>query len=219
MQLLGNVYLEGAKGVKPDAGKAELWLGRAAETGDTTAMTILGSAYVDGTPMRRNSAKGLRLLQRAASQSDDTARTKLGQIYLYGAEGVPPQPANGEKFLKAAAKNGHAGAKATLGRAYITGVVGKRRVAEGARLLFQAARAGHPTARYVLAEAFLRSQGLETANRSYAQDWLQTVVAGDSEVALAALTDMLREATAADPDLASRLRTDEEKQRGNSKSR
>src|SRR3546814_20919972 len=45
----------------------------------------------------------------------------------------------------------------------------------------------------VLAEAFLQSQGIESANRDYAQAWLETVVAGDTEAALATLTEMLRE--------------------------
>src|SRR3546814_9085230 len=72
-------------------------------------------------------------------------------------------------------------------------LLGERRIDEGARLLFEAARAGHPTARYVLAEAFLQSQGIESANRDYAQAWLETVVAGDTEAALATLTEMLRE--------------------------
>src|SRR3546814_1173613 len=74
---------------------------------------------------------------------------------------------------------------AALGRAYLDGTLGERRIDEGARLLFEAARAGHPTARYVLAEAFLQSQGIESAYRDYAQAWLETVVAGDTEAALA----------------------------------
>src|SRR3546814_7187936 len=81
---------------------------------------------------------------------------------------------------------------AALGRAYLDGTLGERRIDEGARLLFDAARAGHPTARYVLAEAFLESQGLESANRDYAQAWLETVVAGETDAALATLTEMLR---------------------------
>jgi TPR repeat protein len=82
---------------------------------------------------------------------------------------------------------------AALGQAYLDGTLGERRIDAGARLLFRAARAGHPTARYVLAEAFLESQGLASANRDYAQAWLETVVGGDTDVALATLTEMLRE--------------------------
>ena len=39
----------------------------------------------------------------------------------------------------------------------------------------------------------MQSQGLESANRDYAQAWLETVVAGDTDAALATLTEMLRE--------------------------
>jgi len=84
---------------------------------------------------------------------------------------------------------------ATLGRAYVEGTLGEKRIQEGARLLFDAARTGHPTARVVLAEAYLRSQGLEAANRDYAEAWLDTVTAGDSAAALKTLTDMLRDSS------------------------
>jgi hypothetical protein len=174
----------------------------------------LGAAYIDGTVLKRNARKGLRQLQQAAGQGDDTARTKLGQVYLYGVDGVAPQPDKGEDYLKVAAGNGHAGAQAALGRAYVTGVLGEEhRIDEGARLLFEAARAGHPTARYVLAEAFLKSQGLESVNRDYAQAWLQSVVAGDTDVALGALTAMLREASANLPPAADRQESEQRARR------
>lgn len=204
MEVLGRSYLEGGKGIRPDAENAEIWLSQAAERGDVSAMTALGTAYLDkivpGDP-----DVGITYLQRAAAGGDDTARARLGRAYLLGGDGVAQQPAKGVELLQAAADNGHAGAMAALGRAYLDGSLGERRIDEGARLLFEAARAGHPSARYVLAEAFLQSQGLESANRDYAQAWLETVVAGDTDAALATLTEMLREGKVQAPDPAAQL--------------
>lgn len=193
MELLGKLYLEGGHGIQPQPESARVWLTRAAEKGDLSSMTALGSGYIEGTLPNGDLEQGIDYLERAAEAGDDTARAKLGDLYLFGAEGIQPQPAKGEALLKQAAENDHPGAMAALGRAYLDGTLGERRIDEGARLLFSAARAGHPTARYVLAEAFLQSQGLETANRDYAQAWLETVVAGDTDAALATLTEMLRE--------------------------
>jgi TPR repeat protein len=163
-------------------------------------MTALGAGYLDGTLPGGDRERGLRSLERSAARGDDNARTKLGNTYLFGEHGLPVQLEKGEELLKTAADNGHAGAMAGLGRAYLDGTLGERRPAEGARMLYHAARSGHPTARYVLAEAYLESQGLEGANRDYAQAWLDTVVAGDTDAAVATLTEMLREASIEHPD-------------------
>ena len=194
MELLGQIYLNGGDGVKPQPDNAQIWLERAADNGDVSSMTALGSGYLDNTLPGGGPQEGIRYLQRAAAAGDDTARTELGNLYLFGTEEIAAEPEKGEELLEAAAANGHAGAMAALGRAYLGGTLGERRIDAGARLLFRAARAGHPTARYVLAQAFLQSQGLEGANRDYAEAWLDTVVAGESDVAVATLTQMLREA-------------------------
>ena len=199
MELLGRTYLEGGAGIRPDPENAEVWLARAADHGDVSSMAALGSAHLDNTLPGSNPEEGIAYLERAAAQGDDAARARLGTAYLVGSATLPAQPAKGAELLEAAADNGHAGAMAALGRAYLDGTLGERRIDEGARLLFEAARAGHPTARYVLAEAFLQSQGLESANRDYAQAWLETVVAGDTDAALATLTEMLREGNLPDP--------------------
>lgn len=196
MELLGKTYLEGTHGVAPRPEDAKMWLSLAASKGDLSSMTELGSAYVDGEFAERDVGKGLDYLQQAAARGDDTARVKLGSLYLFGTKGLPPEPAKGLELIEPAVDNGHPGAMATLGRAYVEGTLGRPRIDEGARLLFDAARAGHPTARVVLAEAYLRSQGLESANRDYAEAWLDTVTAGDTSTALQTLTDMLRDSSA-----------------------
>src|SRR3546814_16891258 len=144
-------------------------------------MTLLGSAHLDKIVPDSDPQQGIDYLPRAAAQGDDTARARLGTAYLFGADGVPPQPQQGVELLQAAADNGHAGAMAALGRAYLDGTPGERRIDEGARLLFEAARAGHPTASYVLADAFLPSQGTEIANQESAPAWLGHVVAGQTK--------------------------------------
>ena len=193
MELLGKTYLEGGRGIEPQPENAKVWLELAAEKGDVSSMAALGSAYLDDVLPDSDPQRGVELLERAAARGDDSARAKLGTVYLFGTERIAAQPAKGEELLEGAAARGHAGAMAALGQAYLDGTLGERRIDAGARLLFRAARAGHPTARYVLAEAFLESQGLASANRDYAQAWLETVVGGDTDVALATLTEMLRE--------------------------
>src|SRR3546814_11567424 len=88
MGLLGRVYLEGGKGIRPDAENAEVWLARAADRGDVSSMTLLGSAHLDKIVPDSDPQQGIDYLQRAAAQGDDTARARLGTAYLFGADGV-----------------------------------------------------------------------------------------------------------------------------------
>lgn len=193
MQLLGKLYLQGHPGIARSPERAERWLRQAVQEDDVSSMTTLGAAYLENAHFKGRTDEGLRLLREAVQHGDDTALLRLGEFYLYGGHGVPPRPKEGEALLQRAVANGHPGAMGALGRAYLNGDLGPSRQDDGARLLLSAARAGHPTAQYALAEAYLKSQGLAATNREYAQTWLQSMVAGDTEIAVRTLTQMLRE--------------------------
>lgn len=204
MRLLGELYLQEHPGITRSPERAERWLRQAVREDDVSSMTTLGAAYLDNVHFKGRTEDGLRLLREAVQHGDDSALLRLGEFYIYGGHGLPPRPKEGEALLERAVANGHTGAMGALGRAYLNGDLGPSRQADGARLLLRAARAGHPTAQYALAEAYLKSQGLASTNREYAQTWLQSMVAGDTEIAVRTLTQMLRETSVRVPEPQSR---------------
>src|SRR3546814_16672728 len=89
MELLGRVYLEGGKGIRPDAENAEVWLARAADRGDVSSMTLLGSAHLDKIVPDSDPQQGIDYLHRPAAQGHDPARARHGTAYLFGPDGGP----------------------------------------------------------------------------------------------------------------------------------
>jgi TPR repeat protein len=202
MRILGVTYLQGMKGINPNQENAKIWLTRAAEKGEVSALTALGGAYLDGKGLPRRPRTGLHYLERAARAGDDTALAYLGSFYMNERfEDEAPDRTKGFKYLQAAVRKGNVGAMAALGRAYINGDLGDRQIKKGTRMLVKAAQRGHESARYALAEAYLQAQGLEKANRDYAQAWLQSVIAGDSELAVQTLAEMLADSDIRIPEI------------------
>lgn len=74
---------------------------------NSQALQRLGTMYLMGCGVERNSNKGASLIEQAAEQfPNTTAQAQIGYLYLEG-RGVPKDPEEGYKWLKLAARNGN----------------------------------------------------------------------------------------------------------------
>ncbi|MEC9483304.1 MAG: hypothetical protein UMU75_08285 [Halomonas sp.] len=190
---LGERLLTG-RDVPADPTRAIHLLTEAAQAGNLGAARQLGTAYLKGTGIAADTRQAEKWLTRASEAGDMTARFQLGYAYLQGTAGFDRDPAHARQLLASAAEAGHAGAQVALGRALLRGEQLPQDRKRGVELLYHAARQGHPTARLALAKAYLWANGLESANQQQALLWLDTVLDGDSHVALETMRQLLTEA-------------------------
>jgi hypothetical protein len=83
MNNLGVRYREGL-GVAKDEAEAVRWYRRAAEAGNTDAMTNLGFMYRDGRGIAKDEVEAVRWYRRAAEAGNTNAMTNLGFMYSEG---------------------------------------------------------------------------------------------------------------------------------------
>jgi TPR repeat protein len=77
---VGEMYL-GADG---DRGKAEIWLRRAAEQGDTLGQLWLGTSYKNGKFGGKDYREAFKWLLKASEHGNPEAEASLGQMYEEG---------------------------------------------------------------------------------------------------------------------------------------
>lgn len=111
-------------------------LKKAAEMGNTNAQTLLGTLYLAGSVIERNTALGLELLTNATQQNDATAQYMLGSIYLRGDFKVKSNLKLAEKYLLESANQENPTAQLTLGNAYHQGTFGEKNL-EKARYWYE----------------------------------------------------------------------------------
>lgn len=122
---LANVYSRGNITPK-DMETATQWLKAAAEGGNAEAQYSLANALDVGQGVARDEEAALTWYRRAAEQGVPIAQRALGNSYLIGARGVEPNPAEAERWLTQAARQGDPGAMFNLAVAY-TGANGFQR--------------------------------------------------------------------------------------------
>jgi uncharacterized protein len=119
---LGEMYL-GADG---DRGKAEMWLRRAAEQGDTLGQFWLGASYENGKFGSKDYQEAFKWLLKAAEQGNAEAEVSLGQMYEDGEFGSENYVLAAKWYRKAAEHspdNGGAGqGRNNLGLLYEDGL-------------------------------------------------------------------------------------------------
>ncbi|SHE29363.1 Sel1 repeat-containing protein [Modicisalibacter ilicicola DSM 19980] len=190
---LGKLLLAG-DGVNQDTQRGISLLRSAAERGNADAAHSLGDAYLEGKGVEQDPRQAEKWLAQAVDAGNPFATYSLGRTHLYGEKGFEPNVARGRELLAQAAEQQHAGAQTLLGREYLRGELFEKDPDQGASYLYQAARQGHSGARLALAKAYLWANGLEGANQEQAVLWLDDILDGDSEVALATMRQLLTEA-------------------------
>ncbi len=99
--ILGKMYMLG-QGVPRDSDLAIKWFRAAAVQGDSEAQFFLGSMYL--LP-QKDIGEGLKWLRLSAEQGDQDAQLLLGKAYMKGDKVVPRDPAQGDMWLRLAAKD------------------------------------------------------------------------------------------------------------------
>ena len=77
-----------------------------AETGNPTALAIMGQAYYYGQGVPRDRIRALTYLEQAANGGDWPAAEQLGSIYEYGNPDTPKDTAKASKWYVIAVRNG-----------------------------------------------------------------------------------------------------------------
>ena len=112
---LGRAFMK--KGDYPEAFR---WLERAAQNGNATAMSNLGSLYVNGWGVPRDFARARYWYEKAAAKDNATGMAALGATYFYG-KGVAQDYAKAREWYEKAAEKGEARAMTALGALYRDG--------------------------------------------------------------------------------------------------
>ena len=103
------------------AGALAAWT-RAADAGNTRAMSAIANLHRQGLGVRADPARAAAWYRRAAERGDAVSQLNLGDMYAAGA-GVPRDPVAAYVWLGLAAGQGHAwaaGRRDELGRALTT---------------------------------------------------------------------------------------------------
>lgn len=130
--ILGNIYWE-SKIVKTDKKKAIQWFTTAAENNDQNSQITLGTLYLEGDEVDKDLSKSLYWFTKAADQGNADMQYLLARIYMQDEialvledypttetikEMASKNLAEGVKWLKKAAEQGHLGAQRGLGAYY-----------------------------------------------------------------------------------------------------
>jgi TPR repeat protein len=112
---LGDQYYSG-EGVPKDLTKAFEWFLKAAEQNDALAQFYVGQMYLFGEGMAVNNEKAIPWIEKSAGQNYFDAQVLLGKFYMQNSKF-----ADGVKWLKVTASQGHVGSINYLGMAYSSG--------------------------------------------------------------------------------------------------
>lgn len=148
------------------------WMEETAAAGNTAAQLVLGQVYEQGLGVAPDLLKAERWYRQAAFLTAiPEARFRLGRMLLAEPgvverdqrgvvkEVARPGMVEGERWLVAAARQGHSGAQYLLGRAYLDGIELPMDPTAAAAWLQAAASQGHGEALMTLAEMAGRGLG------------------------------------------------------------
>ena len=144
-------------GMKKTAGKyqevestAHEMILSAAQSGSARAQAEIGSWYLNGDRIEKNTSEALIWLQRAANQNNREAICDLGEMYFHGV-GVTKNRVKGIEFLKKAADGGLIHAQQKVGMILLK--EGKNRSEQliGVEYVSAAANSGHIPSKIILA--------------------------------------------------------------------
>lgn len=115
---------------------------KAAETGNTIAMVVLGDCYMFGRGMQKDTAEALKWYTKAADKEEPKSMFILGSLYDNG-KAVPKDTALALKWYKAGADAGDANAQNSLGIKYRKGRWVARDYKKAMKLFKQSADGGN----------------------------------------------------------------------------
>jgi TPR repeat protein len=99
-----------------DFEKAECFVRRTAEQGESEGQFTFGVMYVHGHGVEQDIEKAVYWFRKAAEQDYSKSQHNLGVIYKHGGKGVSPDLAEAKKWYRLAAQGGNEEAKRALSR-------------------------------------------------------------------------------------------------------
>jgi TPR repeat protein len=145
---------------------------RAAESGDTLAMTLLGLAYYEGVGTKKDPKQAARWIDRAARMGEPRAMSTFGVLYVAGF-GVEKDPAQSVAWTRKAMEAGNALAQLNMAARYTRGDGVPKSEATALRLVRAAASQGSDGGQYSLGLAHLDGSYGLAANDDSAAFWLR----------------------------------------------
>lgn len=114
--LVGQIYYE-----LGDSEKAAYFFEKAADQGQVNACFFIGSMYVDGDGVSKDTAKGIKYLEQAGRMGSLDAQAALGTIFRVGSFGVAEDLEKARYWAELAAEQGHAEMQYLVGVMYRDG--------------------------------------------------------------------------------------------------
>lgn len=137
---LGRLYLDEAL-LKPNKAKAEVWLRRGADLGDSGAMCDLALLLLEGLPARSNVTLALEMLRQAVALKNAGATTELGRLHLNERFGLKREGA--VDLFKKGIWAAHPGSMFEMARLHLTGELVVKSEERARALLKRGAALGH----------------------------------------------------------------------------
>jgi TPR repeat protein len=156
------------------------WLQRASDQGQLSATFDLGTLYMEGTRIERDSTKGVELLQKAARAGLPRAEYALGRAYALG-EGVPVDRERGATYIRRAAAKGYAQAEYAMGYAHANGVGEPVDEAMALEWFRRAAQHGNVDALFAIGTAYSNGYGVAKDPFKAIEWYCKAALAGHKE--------------------------------------
>jgi len=120
MMMLGQYIHSPGRGAPPSEQKAFALYMKAAQKNHAEAMSVVGSCYLYGAGVAKDTRKGIEWLTKAADAGLVSASTELGDLYAYG-DIVKKNVKLAVKWHLKAAQEGHPQSQLYMGKAYMAG--------------------------------------------------------------------------------------------------
>jgi len=130
-----------------------------AEQGNARAQSRLGTMYMNGEGVQKDTREGVRWYRKAAEQGFLNAQFNLGIAYGSG-RGVAKDDSKAARWYRLAAEQGDAEAQATLGAMYTMGIGVRRDNGKALRWYREATDQGYAEAQAALGAMYQRGNGV-----------------------------------------------------------
>ncbi|XP_074648873.1 protein sel-1 homolog 1-like [Tubulanus polymorphus] len=160
---LGQLYLQGGRGVEVNHGRAYNYFAQAAEGGNSLAMAFLGKMYSEGSEaVKQNNDTAFNYFKKAAEKNNPIGQSGLGLMYLYG-RGVEKDYSKAFKYFTQAADQGWVDGQLQLGTMHFSGLGVPRDYKMALKYFNLASQSGHVLAFFNLAQMHATGTGVPRA--------------------------------------------------------
>ncbi|XP_075919693.1 protein sel-1 homolog 1-like, partial [Petromyzon marinus] len=157
---LGQLHLQGGRGVEQNFQKAFDYFRQAAGSGNGNALAFLGKMHSEGSDVvPQNNETAFQYFKKAADMGNPVGQSGLGMAYLFG-RGVPINYDLAFKYFQMAAEQGWVDGQLQLGTMYYNGLGVRRDYKMAIKYFNLASQSGHVLAFYNLAQMHATGTGV-----------------------------------------------------------